>query len=85
VQLLADSDFAIKTGEIFSRVGSVSVNAINDCDANNRQTLTLKEAASFASLVAAHHVNVATRNLKQVDLKVLLEQVLLSDRETAEI
>jgi len=58
VQLLADSDFATKTGEIFSRVGSVSVNAINDCDANNQQTPALKEAANFASLVAAHHVNI---------------------------
>jgi sugar/nucleoside kinase (ribokinase family) len=48
----------------------------NNNSFHQQQTLTLQQAADFASLVAAHHVNVATRNVKYLDVQLLLEKVL---------
>lgn len=70
-----------KVANLISEDEYIAKYSSDDNNTSHQQTLTLKQAANFASLIAAHHVNVATRNLEHIDLKVLLEQVLASDRE----
>lgn len=67
-----------KAAKLPSENADVIKYSTDDNNSGYQQTLTLQQAADFASLVAAHHVNVATRNVKYLDLQLLLEQVLTS-------
>ena len=41
------------------------------------RALTLESAVQFASLVAAHHVDMLTRNLRHIDVTRLLERSMI--------
>ena len=41
------------------------------------ESLTLESAVQFAGLVAAHHVNIETRDLEHLDIGQLLERAMI--------
>mmetsp|Transcript_20147 Transcript_20147/g.29534 ORF Transcript_20147/g.29534 Transcript_20147/m.29534 type:complete len:270 (+) Transcript_20147:51-860(+) len=52
---------------------------------STNRSLNLESAAQFASLVAAHHIDVSTRDLKHLDMSTLLERAMIFPHGLQEI